>query len=562
MPNFDIDKQYSEQLEQLTTKTKVHANVVNPILGKLINNDAHLNEQIGSLSVFVTPQMKGAKGDGILDSSNNYVSGTNDTAAIQSAFNDGRTVVIPDGVYMVDAVTKLTVPSNRHIIFSANAKFKVIPNSSDNYRVLDVYASNNVVIENPTLIGDRNEHIGSVGDGGQGHGIVTSSASNITILNPTCKNFWGDGITIYGITTGVIDNPVIDNCKRQGISIVRCQDLTINNPIITNINGFSPQSGIDIEPNANTDYIKNLRIVNMTTKNCAGQGIMLVLANLAGTSQEISIDIINHKDYGSSSGFFLGGFVPTVQMTGKIVLKEPYYTDNDGNGITIQDYQSQYSPLLHIINPTIINPNVINTTFAQYGSGIVLSRETNYPGTAKMGHIVIDEPIIRDTRTTPLMLRGIYFYDAKSVGCDSVIIRNPLEISGVVQDYKIATQTPNITTGIKVVDTAKVLTLDTTTQFSAIYNYALTKFTNTSAPQVSQMNLNTSTYLDMPIEFVNTTTFGMIIVPPAGMNIVPLSTVNGKYINTTQVGASIRLRRLNSTSFIAENMNGTWSVQP
>lgn len=59
------------------------------------NGLANANKQIGFLSNYVTPQMFGAKGDGVTD----------DTEAVQAALNSERTVVLPVGNYNVSTVT-------------------------------------------------------------------------------------------------------------------------------------------------------------------------------------------------------------------------------------------------------------------------------------------------------------------------------------------------------------------------------------------------------------------------------------------------------------------------
>lgn len=62
----------------------------NPVQNKIITAELNnINESIANLETYVTPQMYGAKGDGVTD----------DTAAIQSALNTGRNIYIPGGVY-------------------------------------------------------------------------------------------------------------------------------------------------------------------------------------------------------------------------------------------------------------------------------------------------------------------------------------------------------------------------------------------------------------------------------------------------------------------------------
>ena len=483
----------------------------------------------------------------------------NDTSYVQAAITGHACVTFTPGVYLIDAVTKLTIPSNRNIYFQKGAVLQVITNSSDSYRVMDLFAAENVNIYDPEIIGDRDTHIGVTGE--QGHGIVISTGVNINIFNPKISDCWGDAITIYGGTNVYIENVNLDNCRRQGISITSADGLTIEGGIISNINGTLPMCGIDIEPNAETDKLKNIKINNITTDSCEYYGIMIVPQNIMTTVHEISIEINNHKDYGSTLGFCLAGMRPTVQMSGLIINKDCYYKDNLGEGIRLLDYQYAYSPLMRILNPTVINPNVSASAVPRYGgAGICVFRETTYAGTLKMGNFTIERATIIDDRAVPLMLKGIYFYDAKSVGCQGIQVIDPIRISGVAVTNMIDVFS-NITDGVSVYDPYHVTLFNAITQFNSFINNVYSKITNTGLGVSAQWNINTVHRLDSSVEFVNSTTYGTLIYPPANSNIVPLSTVVGKYIQTTEVGASIKIRRLSSTSYVIEDMIGTWIVQ-
>ena len=94
-----------------------------------------INEEIVDLSVFVTPQMYGAKADGTTD----------DTQAIQSALDSSSFVYIPDGTYMIDAVSGGIKPkSNQKIVLSNNATLKAITNASKSYSIVKFENVDNV----------------------------------------------------------------------------------------------------------------------------------------------------------------------------------------------------------------------------------------------------------------------------------------------------------------------------------------------------------------------------------------------------------------------------------
>jgi hypothetical protein len=90
-----------------------------------------------------------------------------------------------------------------------------------------------------------------------------------------------------------------------------------------------------------------------------------------------------------------------------------------------------------------------------------------------------------------------------------------------------------------------------------------TKLSSITSSSVVNFILDTSAVLiDAPTTFVVANPGGLKLTPGAGMNILPLSTVNGKYVMSTELGASITLRKLSSTSWIIEKMTGTWTVEP
>lgn len=491
-----------------------------------------------------------------------------DTSYVQTAFNSYSNIVVKAGTYFIEATTVqlngikagVRIPSNRRIEFEEGAIFRVIPNNSDSYRVLDLFASENVTLINPNLTGDRDQHTYGANTAEFGHGIVISTGVNIKIHNPTCNNFTGDGIAINICNNVYIENPQCDNNRRQGISISSAENLEINGGVLSNTNGTAPECGIDLEANDNVGKMKNVKFINITTKNCKNSGIMIIPYPLDGSSEDISITIDNHVDYGSTRGLTIGRFEPANSIKGFIMVSKPSYYDTKGESLYIAGYSSLNTPTVTIRNPTIVNSNANNNSasFPQYASGIVIRREPTQTGTTKIGNIVIDNPRVLETRTTKYMARGIYISDGKDIGCDKITLVSPI-VDGIDLLSKIDC---DAVAGVKVFDNFETTKLDTTTQFNTLSNTIITKYTNTGATNSLQVNISAYHKGNSSIEFINTTGYGLTIVPPVGMSILPLSAVAGKYINTLQIGASIKLRKLNDTSFIIESIIGNWTVQP
>ena len=220
-------------------------------------------------SLVVNVKDKGAKGDGKTD----------DTAAIQAAIDQvagsGGTVLVPDGIYLIDAAGKprLSLKDDMTLKLNDGATLKAIPNSEKKYSILTLSGVSNVAVIGGTLEGERDQHKGKGGEWGMG--INIERAEHITIAGVTAKNMWGDGFYVRSGSDVTFCRVTADSNRRQGMSIIAADGLVVINSVFKNTRGTRPGAGIDFEPNDGDQTIANVRIENSKFIDNAGPGILI-----------------------------------------------------------------------------------------------------------------------------------------------------------------------------------------------------------------------------------------------------------------------------------------------
>lgn len=215
---------------------------------------------------YVTPQMCGARGNGVAD----------DTKAILTAISAlGKgvsTLFFPSGTYLVTEdiplVSNITVEGEGY-----NTIIKRAGNNLENYNVFVCNALENVTIRNIHIQGDRVEHSGTEGEWGMCIGLHDCKRINIEHCKIT--GAWGDGVYVGTSLTApsggcvdiTIDNCVIDHCSRNGVSVIECNGFRLRNSLITNTDRTEPKAGIDFEANNS-----NQAITNCLVENCVFYG--------------------------------------------------------------------------------------------------------------------------------------------------------------------------------------------------------------------------------------------------------------------------------------------------
>ena len=248
-----------------------------------------LPPMLASASVYAPPSRQrgatvrsvrdyGAFGDGLHD----------DTAAIQRAIAslpaDGGTVFVPAGTYLVDALKSVKLRSYMMLQLDPSAVLKAKPNSSEQYNVVLVDSRTNVEIAGGQIMGERDQHVGTTGEGG--HCIRIRGSQHVTVRDIRLSKGWGDGMTVgpkpryqqnYLYSQDVaIANIVCTENRRNGLSIGNVLGIQVWDSEFSYTNGTAPQCGIDVEPDKDIDgngYCDQVLISNCSMSHNARYGV-------------------------------------------------------------------------------------------------------------------------------------------------------------------------------------------------------------------------------------------------------------------------------------------------
>ncbi|MEQ1504802.1 MAG: right-handed parallel beta-helix repeat-containing protein [Myxococcota bacterium] len=200
--------------------------------------------------------------------------GVPDTAAFTDAIaaaGVGGTIVVPAGRFELDTAF---VPWSGHYAFALldgqtlsldpDAVLTAVPNALPGSAMIYVDTVRDVTIAGGTLLGDRDDHLGT--DGEWGMGIAAYGAGNLSIRRVRAEGFWGDGFYVGASYYGVLSVDVtvcgveaVRN-RRQGLSVTAVDGMVIEDSVFSDTEGTLPEGGIDLEPDNDTELVKDVVI--------------------------------------------------------------------------------------------------------------------------------------------------------------------------------------------------------------------------------------------------------------------------------------------------------------
>jgi len=262
-------------------------------------------------------------------------------------------VKVDHGCYVVSAVNNydhcIDIASNTTV--TIDGIILLTPNSHEGYSILHVNGSNILINGKGSIVGDKRNHLGSVGEWGMGINIF--GGQGITVRGISVKDCWGDCIYISGKSKNInIEGCLIDHGRRQGISIISAENVIVKDCVITNVRGTAPQYAIDVEPNTG-DMVDRVYITNVSAINCQG-GIMSY-----GRAEKAMIGYIEVRNCTIKGS----GFNPIYFQKGKRVLVDR---------CSIVDNSAKDKIVCDGIEDVIINNNIISIGLNQSSSQAII----------------------------------------------------------------------------------------------------------------------------------------------------------------------------------------------
>lgn len=304
----------------------------------------------------------GATGDGVSD----------DTAAIQRAIDavsaaGGGIVDIPAGNYMINTLYQtgnsyekagLVLKSNIIVRIASGATLYAIPNREKSYQMFSITHVDNVHIIGGRLIGDRDNHIGNLGQ--TGYGVRITDATNVVIEDLYAGEFWGDGVFLGENSKNITIYKVIcDHNRRQGMSIVGGQNVKILESEFKRSDGTPPKSGIDIEPEGDYPIAKDIEIRGCLFEgNTTGFVVSNQYANSVAANITFADNTVRDNIYGVNLVGLKGGLV-----TGNKVYNDQTITEIDIHwGIRLRNNGRYSTSNVKVSGNTVYGGNIVDST--------------------------------------------------------------------------------------------------------------------------------------------------------------------------------------------------------
>lgn len=488
---------------------------------------------------------------------------TDQTALWQSLLNNTK---YPNLYFPASAssyrIRAIKIMPNKNITFGDNVVVEGMGTLGANDPMVYLIGIINVSLKGKDVV--FKDHRETYTSGANRHIFAIQGSSNVTIDGISANDGGGDGFYVSATSNKAFSDNInllnvkADNNRRQGLTIISGKNILVQNGIFSRSNGEAPQAGINLEPNFANQFLENIRIINTTTRENQGIGLLIAPAPLSGTDRKIDIVVENHYDYGSHYGFSNNS--ATAALAGTVIVKNPVWENSRWNAYCSRNWSAR-GPMVQIINPIAINPNRSGSTSPNFGAAFFVYKAVGDPGDANIGNIHILNPTIQDANPTQKITSSFCYRDLNGAGARIY--------NCTLTDPVLATSAP--TSRYMIVHNAEVAISDKlgylSTDFGDYTRYAgfvyygyLYHNQSSKAVRFLKLEKVNPNFPEVIVEVRSP--YQVRILPASTDNILPISPVNFKYIYSSTVGSRIVLKKESDNSWHIKSMVGTWSVEP
>jgi len=406
---------------------------------------------------------------------------------------------------------------------------------------------------------------------GSRHGIYITG-STVTIRGGTVTNCDIDGVNIAGGSVIRLYSVLASGNRRDGFRITTGRGVLLEDCRAVSQEGIETQSGFSIYPANSNGYLENIRLVRPVTRANKGAGVLVSLENWDAADREIDIVVDTPYCYGDgatvgSTADLLGGVTlrnarmgSLATTRGSVRVSSPVVIDSHSCSVHIAAWDTA-GPRAEIHDLKVFNPNQSDDATATFGSAVSFTSNTAY--TTSPGNVHFYRPVVYDTDGNLVANNGYAFrFSAPTYAWRNITLEDIYSSSGNLIDFdddevsvdsKITHAIPPVTTL-----TAAATTLDVRQHGRIFDNLAQAATREADLPGLETEMAG----LGLELEFQVKANQYITLDPNGTEQIQPGSTGAGKYLRSNQVGASIRIRALNASTWRIVNQIGTWSFEP
>lgn len=190
------------------------------------------------------------------------------------------------------------------------------------------------------------------------HGLQFIGCRNVEVDGLSIEETGGDGVYLRNVSGATLRRTRVRGGYRNGVSVISAQHLLLEDLEIDDVNGTSPRSGVDIEPNQPTDTLQNITLRRVAVSRVGGCGIEIKHAFAHNASDPVPVSIL--VDSCSVTGADRAGLAvapvgPGAQ--GTIDVRNTSIRDVACAGVNA-DSKAVESAVLSLSNTSLVNTSV------------------------------------------------------------------------------------------------------------------------------------------------------------------------------------------------------------